>query len=125
MSEEVTNPHGLGYRQQEDAATLAAWQEGMSLEDKTVYDVNGLEMGKVSRAFAEEGTLTRIDVKLSRQARQMFGTMQETTGVPPIAVADVTDDSVKLNEAAEQILHPEGPAGTFQRGAEELPRKER
>lgn len=125
MSEEVTNPQGLGFRQAQDPATLAAWQEGMSLKDKTVYDVNGREMGKVTRAFAENGALLRVDVTLTNQAKRLFGTTQDVAGFPPIAIADVTEESVRLSEAGQQILHPDGYEGGDTRGARDLPRKER
>lgn len=129
MAQEITNPDGLGGARDLDPATLAAWQEGMALKDKTVYDVNGLEMGKVSRAFAEEGTLLRFDVALTSQAKRLFSTDLDVAGVPPIAIADVSEDAVKLSEAGEQILHPDDATPPEARrektGARELPRKVR
>lgn len=125
MSEEVTNPHGHGFRLERDPSMLAAWQEASALKGKTVYDVNGLEMGKVTRAFAGEGGLTRIDVTLSHPAKLRFNTTQDVAGVPPIVVADVTEDAVKLSEAGERIIHPERSLDLGKHGARELPRKER
>lgn len=127
--EEVTNPFGLSGIHGRDPATLAAVEEGLLLKDKDVYDVNGLRLGRVTRAFAEDGALFRFDVKLSNQARRLFGAEQEIAGVPAVVVAEVDGDAVRLSEAGEQILHPEDPrsidATRDKRGARELPRKNR
>lgn len=130
MPEEVSNPFGLSGQAGEDPAMVAASWQGQDLKDKWAVDVNGQRLGKVVRAFAEEGTLTRFDVKLSNQARQIFDAgEQDVAGVPADAIARIEGDEVRLMQAAEQILHPEHPdpahANPDSRGAQELPRKNR
>lgn len=131
MPEEVSNPYGLSERSKRDPAIASASFEASSLKDKTVLDVNGQELGSVSRAFAEEGSLTRLDVHLSRQAKRLFAVEEtrELAGVPAEAIARVEGDEIRLSQAAEQILHPEDPRAPShsmdERGAPELPRKER
>lgn len=130
MPEEVSNPFGLSGQAGEDPAMVAASWQGQDLKDKWVVDVNGQRLGRVARAFAEEGALTRFDVHLSNQARQVFGAGdRDVAGVPADAIARVEGDEVRLMQAAEQILHPEDARPTHasldQRGAQELPRKNR
>ncbi|HET6403429.1 MAG TPA: hypothetical protein VFH78_02180 [Candidatus Thermoplasmatota archaeon] len=129
MPEEVSNPYGLSDRAQHEPAMLAASYEAATLKDKAVVDVNGQKLGNVASAFAEEGMLTRLDVHLSRQAKQLFNVEEarDVAGIPATAIARVEGDEVRLSQAAEQILHPEDPrpahASPDERGAPELPRK--
>lgn len=131
MPEELSNPYGLSDRSQHDPAMLAATYEAANLKDKAVIDVNGQKLGNVASAFAEEGMLTRLDVHLSRQAKQLFNVEEtkEIAGVPAVAIARVDGDEIRLSQAAEQILHPEDPRAAHhamdERGAPELPRKNR
>lgn len=37
-----------------------------SLEGKDVVDVNGVRLGRITRSFAEEGRIARIDVTLEQ-----------------------------------------------------------
>lgn len=128
MPEEL-NQDGLSGRAQMDAATLAAWQEATDLKDRDVFDVNGQRLGRVTRAFAEEGTLLRFDVTLSPNAQTLFNAPSNVAGIPSDAVARVEEDGIHLMQAAEQILHPDAPlpanAEPDTRGAQELPRKNR
>lgn len=127
--EEVSNPFGISGRAGLDPATLAAAEEGLALKDKEVVDVNGLRLGRISRAFAEDGALFRLDVTLTEQAKRLLGAEQETAGVPAVTVAEVDGDTVRLSEAAEAIVHPEDPrplhAERDERGAPGFPRKTR
>lgn len=129
MVEEVSNPFGISGQAGEDPAMVAASWQGQDLKDKWVIDVNGQRLGKVVRAFGEEGALTRFDVHLSTQARQVFSDDRLVAGVPADAIARVEGDEVRLMQAAEQILHPEHPepahANPDRRGAQKLPRKNR
>lgn len=129
MSEEVTNPFGMSGASDADPAMLAAQAEARTLKDKQVVDVNGQTLGRITRAFAQDGALTRLDVHLTNQARQIFGDTRETVGVPADAIGRVEGDTVRLTQAGEQVLHPEDPRSTSatrdERGAPELPRKNR
>lgn len=127
--EEVTNPYGLSGRSMDDPSTLAATWKGIHLKDKDVVDVNGQKLGRVASAFAEEGILARVDVHLSKQARELFVDTRDVVGVPADAIARVDDREVRLLQAAEALLHPEDPRSLHssrdERGAQELPRKVR
>lgn len=124
---EEMNRDGLSGLSQMDAATLAAWHEANDLKGRDVFDVNGLRLGKVTRAFAEEGALLRFDVTLSENARTMMEAPQDVAGIPPQWVAGVGDDGVRLRKAAEEVLHPDAPlppnAEMDARGAKGRPRK--
>ena len=126
--EEMTRD-GISGLSQMDAATLAAWHQANDLKGRDVYDVNGLRLGKVTRAFAEEGALLRFDVTLSENARTMMDAPQDVAGIPPQWVARVGDDGVRLRKAAEEVLHPDAPlppnASADARGAKGQPRKVR
>lgn len=126
--EEMT-PDGISSRAQMDAATLAAWHEANDLKGRDVFDVNGVRLGKVTRAFAEEGALLRFDVTLTDNARTMMGAPQDVAGIPPQWVARVGEDGVRLRKAAEEVLHPDAPFPTNAeldaRGAKGQPRKVR
>lgn len=129
MAEEL-HRDSLSDRARRDPATLAAWERAAELEDKDVYDVNGRLVGRVTRCFAEGGTLTRCDVTLSENAKGVFGVGdREVAGVPATWIARVKGDRVELDRAGEQLLRPEDPrplgASDDLRGAPELPRKER
>lgn len=120
---------GLSGLSQMDPATLAAWHEANDLKGRDVYDVNGIRLGKVKRAFAEEGSLLRFDVTLTDNARVMMEAPQDVAGIPPQWVARVDDAGVRLRKAAEEILHPDAPfptkAEADARGAKGEPRKNR
>lgn len=124
--EEMTRD-GLSGLSQTDAATLAAWHEANDLKGRDVYDVNGVRLGKVKRAFAEEGTLLRFDVTLTDNARTMMEAPQDVAGIPPQWVARVGEDGVRLRKAAEEVLHPDAPfpanAEADASGAKGQPRK--
>lgn len=127
MPEEL-KPGGLSGPAQDDPATLAAWADAERLQGKLVYDVNGVRLGKVARAFAEDGAMLRFDVTLSDDTRRDYGAEQKVAGVPPHWVARVDDDGVRLMKAAEQVLHPDDPTppgAEPDRGAKGQPRKVR
>lgn len=114
----------------DDPAMLAAWAQADQLRDHEVVDVNGHKLGRVTRCFAEEGTLVRFDVTLSENAKGILGTQRDVASIPPIAIADVDETTVRLSEAAEQILDPEDPRpahahDTGRGGAMDQPRKVR
>lgn len=127
--EEVSNPFGVSGRSEADTASLDARAEALDLQDKTVVDVNGQTLGKVRSSFAEEGALTRFDVRLSEQAKRQFGVTREVAGIPRDAIARVEGEEVRLLQAAEQLLKPDDAAPAHEegdkRGAPELPRKKR
>lgn len=120
------NEDGLGPLET-DPATLAALHEANTLEGREVFDVNGLRLGRVTRAFAEEGALTRVDVSLLDNVREMLITEEGSAAVPPHWIAHVGDDGVRLRKAAEEIVHPEDPrppgSSAKKAGAKGLPRK--
>lgn len=124
--EEMTRD-GISGLSQMDGATLAAWHEANDLKGRDVYDVNGLRLGRVATAFAEEGALLRFDVTLSENARTLMGAPQDVAGIPPQWVARVGEDGVRLRKAAEEVLHPDAPlppdAEPDARGAKGQPRK--
>lgn len=127
---EEMNRDGISGRSQMDAATLAAWHEANDLKGRDVYDVNGIRLGKVTRAFAEEGALLRFDVTLTDNARSMMEAPQDVAGIPPQWVARVDGDGdVRLRKAAEEVLHPDAPLPTSaekdDRGAGGKPKKVR
>lgn len=128
MVEEL-NPNSISGLGRDDPATLAAWAESTQLVDKTVIDVNGQELGRVTRCFAEEGALVRCDVTLSKNAKGIFNAQNDVAGVPATWISQVTDDQVRLRRAAEEILRPEDPrpahASDDFRGAQGFPRKNR
>lgn len=127
MPEEL-KPDGLSFAASRDPATLAAWQQARDLEDKTVYDVNGTKLGKVTRCFSEEGALLRCDVTLTPTAKQLLHAEQDVAGVPAAWIARVDEEGVRLRKAGEQVVRPEDPrplGAEPDRGAKELPRKER
>lgn len=126
--EEMTRD-GISGLSQVDASTLAAWHEANDLKGRDVYDVNGIRLGKVTTAFAEEGALLRFDVTLSDNARTMMEAPQDVAGIPPQWVARVDESGVRLRKAAEEVLHPDAPlpanAEEDARGAKGKPRKVR
>lgn len=124
---EELNPDSLSDAAARDPAMLAAFQQAKDLEDRDVFDVNGQRLGRVTRAFAEEGSLARLDVTLSENARGAFDATQDVVGVPPQWVGRVTEDGIHLRKAAQEVVHPEGEvrAGDAKVGAKDLPRKVR
>lgn len=111
-----------------DAATLAAWGSAASLEGKDVVDVNGLRLGRVTRSFAEEGLLARLDVTIDGTAQKIADAAQRVAGIPPHWIARVDDDGIHLLKAAEQVLRPDDPrplGAEEDRGAKGPPRKNR
>jgi hypothetical protein len=127
MPEEVSNPFGLSDRSQHDPAMLAASYEAAALKDKAVVDVNGQHLGRVVRAFAEEGALTRFDVYLSGQAKRLLALDAgpgEVAGIPAAAIARIEGEEVRLNQAAEQLVAG-AERESEKTGARDLPRKVR
>jgi hypothetical protein len=110
-----------------DPATLAAWQGAQDLERKHVLDVNGTELGRITRCFGEEGAITRCEVTLTHQAERIFDAPQRTAAFPPQWIARVEGDEVRLSKAGEQVVHPEDPSPKERKsdtdGAPDLPRK--
>ena len=76
--------YGLGGLDQIDPRYLAAWQQASELVDKEVVDVNGAQLGRLTRCFADEegGSLARCDVTLSPQAKRLLGVERDVAGVP-------------------------------------------
>lgn len=121
---EELNPDSL--HQPPDAATLAALAQAKDLEARDVFDVNGLRLGRVTRGFAEEGALVRLDVALSGNAKGIEGATQDVVGVPSDWIGHVEDDGIHLRMAAEELLAREVlDPDQAKVGARELPRKVR
>lgn len=72
MAEELRED-SLAAQSRDDATTLAAWRQSMDLMDRVVEDVNGARLGRVTKCFAEEGTLMRCEVSLDANAKGVFG----------------------------------------------------
>lgn len=127
MPEEL-KPDGLGFAASRDPATLAAWAEARDLNEKDVFDIHGRKLGRVTRCFAEEGALTRCDVTLTPNAKQLFQAERDVAGIPATWIARVDESGVKLRKAGEEVLQPPEaglPRDGHAEGAPELPRKER
>lgn len=100
------------------------------LERRDVFDVNGVRMGRVTRCFGDdEGHLERAEITLDKNAMATLGADENVAVLRPGWIADVAEDGVHLSLAGEQIVRPEDPrpitANPDERGAPELPRKER
>lgn len=104
-----------------------AFRTAQQVEDRDVFDVNGLRMGRVTRCFAdEEGRLERCEVTLNPNAQGTLRAPANTTVVRPEWIADLASDGIHLSRAGEQVVRDGTPAGAERdRGAPDLPRKER
>lgn len=119
-------PDGLSDASRRDPAMLAAMAQAQQLQDKDVFDVNGIKLGRVTRALAEEGALLRLDVTLTPNARGILDAPQDVVGIPTAWIAGLKGHDIHLRKAGEEIVHPE-EMDPHQRkvGAKDLPRKVR
>ena len=122
---EELRDNGLsGPSQQDPAASAALWEAGQ-LEGKSVVDANGDELSHLTRCCFEDEAMTRCDVTLTNEARDVFEAQgRSVVEVPPVWIARVDDESVRLRKTGDEILHPD-KARAYNDGARDLPRKVR
>lgn len=118
----------LGGDGMEDAADAAAVWQARDLDGKHVRDVNGVEVGTVTRCFGEQGLVIDCDVTLADSTRRSLGVADSVAHLPAdwIASVDPARGEVRLRKTAFEVTHARevAEAGTPRNeGARGPPRK--